>query len=155
MQILAVIGRYGSHLMIVMIFVIPNNFWNGPGISDCFLGGNSLEENIQQVLSSDILVFTERPDLNFWNFPNRSYPFQEMFGISRNANGTYRRFTKYQSVSGVSLISLLAVTYTNAASQKSGQIHWSYQLWSWNASFVFLPGQCFAEECKFVGRKNS
>ena len=24
--ILAVIGRYGSHLMIVMIFVTPNNF---------------------------------------------------------------------------------------------------------------------------------
>ena len=29
LQILAVIGRYGSHLMIVMIFVTQNNFLNG------------------------------------------------------------------------------------------------------------------------------
>ena len=38
LRILAVIGRYGSHLMIVMIFVTQNNFQNGPGISDCLLG---------------------------------------------------------------------------------------------------------------------
>ena len=35
--ILAVIGRYGPHLMIV-IFVTQNNFQNGPGISDRLLG---------------------------------------------------------------------------------------------------------------------
>ena len=38
LRILAVIGRYGSHLMIVMIFVTRKNFQNGPGISDRFLG---------------------------------------------------------------------------------------------------------------------
>ena len=38
LRILAVIGRYGPHLMIVMIFVTQNNFVNGPGISDCLLG---------------------------------------------------------------------------------------------------------------------
>ena len=38
LQILAVIGRYGSHLMIVMIFVTLNNFLNGLGISDRLLG---------------------------------------------------------------------------------------------------------------------
>ena len=38
LQILAVIGRYGPHLMIVMIFVTQNNFLNGPGISNCLLG---------------------------------------------------------------------------------------------------------------------
>ena len=32
------IGRYGPHLMIVIIFVTQNNFLNGPGISDCVLG---------------------------------------------------------------------------------------------------------------------
>ena len=37
-RILAVIGRYGPHLMIVMIFVTQNNFKNGPGISDRLLG---------------------------------------------------------------------------------------------------------------------
>ena len=30
----AVIGRYGPHWMILMIFVTQNNFQNGPGISD-------------------------------------------------------------------------------------------------------------------------
>ena len=37
--ILAVIliGKYGPHLMIVMRFVTPNNFWNSPGISDHLL----------------------------------------------------------------------------------------------------------------------
>ena len=34
----AVIGRYGSHLMTVMIFVTQNNSQNGPGISDRLLG---------------------------------------------------------------------------------------------------------------------
>ena len=38
LRILAVIGRYGPHLMIVMIFVTQNNFENGPGISDRLLG---------------------------------------------------------------------------------------------------------------------
>ena len=38
MWILAVIGRYGSHLKIVMIFVTQNNFLNGEGISDRLLG---------------------------------------------------------------------------------------------------------------------
>jgi len=33
LQILAVISRHGSHLMIVMLFVTQNNFLNGPGIS--------------------------------------------------------------------------------------------------------------------------
>ena len=37
LRILAVIGRYGPHLMIV-IFVTQNNFQNGPGISDRLLG---------------------------------------------------------------------------------------------------------------------
>ena len=37
LQILAVIGRYGPHLMIVMIFVTQNNFLNGPGVSDHLL----------------------------------------------------------------------------------------------------------------------
>ena len=31
-------GRYGPHLMIVMTFVTPNNFQNGPGISNRLLG---------------------------------------------------------------------------------------------------------------------
>ena len=38
LRILAVIGRYGSHLMIVRIFLTSNNFLNGPGISDRLLG---------------------------------------------------------------------------------------------------------------------
>ena len=38
LRILAVIGIYGPHLMIVMIFVTQNNFQNGPGISDRLLG---------------------------------------------------------------------------------------------------------------------
>ena len=38
LRILAVIGRFGSHLMIVMIFVTKSNFKNGPGISDRLLG---------------------------------------------------------------------------------------------------------------------
>ena len=38
LQILAVIGRYGPHLMIVMIFVTQNNFLNVPGISDHLFG---------------------------------------------------------------------------------------------------------------------
>ena len=38
LRILAVIGRYGPHLMIEMIFVTQNNFLNGPGISDRHLG---------------------------------------------------------------------------------------------------------------------
>ena len=38
LQILVVIGRYGRHVMIVMIFVTQNNFWKGPEISDCLLG---------------------------------------------------------------------------------------------------------------------
>ena len=38
LRILDVVGRYGSHLMIVMIFVTQNNFYNGPGISDRLLG---------------------------------------------------------------------------------------------------------------------
>ena len=38
LRILAVIGRYGSHLMIMMIFVTQNNFLNGPGFSDRLLG---------------------------------------------------------------------------------------------------------------------
>ena len=38
LRILAVIGIYGPHLMIVMIFVTPQNFLNGPGISDRLLG---------------------------------------------------------------------------------------------------------------------
>ena len=38
LQILAVIGRYGPHLMTVMLFVTQNNFKNGPGISDHLLG---------------------------------------------------------------------------------------------------------------------
>ena len=38
LRILAVIGRYGSLLMIVVIFVTQNNFENGPGISDLLLG---------------------------------------------------------------------------------------------------------------------
>ena len=37
LRILAVIGRYGSHLMIV-IFVTQNNFSDGLGISDRLLG---------------------------------------------------------------------------------------------------------------------
>ena len=37
LRILAVIGRFGPHLMIVMIFVTQNNFKNGPGISDRLL----------------------------------------------------------------------------------------------------------------------
>ena len=32
LRISAVIGRYGPHLMIVMIFVTHNNFLNGAGI---------------------------------------------------------------------------------------------------------------------------
>ena len=35
--ILAVVGRCGPHLMIVMIFVTQNNFLNCPGISDRLL----------------------------------------------------------------------------------------------------------------------
>ena len=38
MRIVTVIGRYGLHLMIVMIFVTQNNFENGPGISNRLLG---------------------------------------------------------------------------------------------------------------------
>ncbi len=38
LRILAVIGRFGPHLTIVMIFVTQNNFKNGPGISDRLLG---------------------------------------------------------------------------------------------------------------------
>ena len=38
LQILAVISRYGPHLMIVMIVVTQYNFYNGPGISDHLLG---------------------------------------------------------------------------------------------------------------------
>ena len=38
LRILAVIGRYGSRLMIVMIFVAQNSCLNGPGISDRLLG---------------------------------------------------------------------------------------------------------------------
>ena len=39
LRISAVIGRCGPHLMIVVIFVTQNNFfWNGPGISNHFLG---------------------------------------------------------------------------------------------------------------------
>ena len=37
LRILAVIGRYGSNLMVVMMFVTQNNFLNGPGISDRLL----------------------------------------------------------------------------------------------------------------------
>ena len=36
--LLSVIGRFGPHLTIVMIFVTQNNFKNGPGISDRLLG---------------------------------------------------------------------------------------------------------------------
>ena len=36
--ILAVISRYGPHLMTVMIFVTQNNFKTGPGIFDRLLG---------------------------------------------------------------------------------------------------------------------
>ena len=38
LRISAVIGRYGPHLMIVMIFVTQNKILNGPGISDRLLG---------------------------------------------------------------------------------------------------------------------
>ena len=38
LRILAVIGRYGSHLMIVMIFLTQNNLKRRPGISDRLLG---------------------------------------------------------------------------------------------------------------------
>ena len=38
LRILAAIGRYGSHLMSVMIFVTQNNVSTGPGISDRLLG---------------------------------------------------------------------------------------------------------------------
>ena len=38
LQILAVIGRYGFHLMIVMIFVTQNNLKNGPVIPNHLLG---------------------------------------------------------------------------------------------------------------------
>ena len=38
LRILAVIGRFGPHLTIVMIFVAQNNFKNSPGISDHLLG---------------------------------------------------------------------------------------------------------------------
>ena len=45
LRILAVISRYGSHLMIVMIFVTQNNFLNGPGISDRLLGFYHIQNN--------------------------------------------------------------------------------------------------------------
>ena len=32
LRVLAVMARYGPHLMIVMIFVTQNNFSDGPGI---------------------------------------------------------------------------------------------------------------------------
>ena len=38
LRILAVIGRSGPPLTIVMIFVTQDNFKNGPGISDRLLG---------------------------------------------------------------------------------------------------------------------
>ena len=38
LRILAVIGRFGPHLTVVMIFVTQRNFSNGPGISDRLLG---------------------------------------------------------------------------------------------------------------------
>ena len=38
LRILAVMGRYGPHLMIVVISVTQNSFKNGPGISDRLLG---------------------------------------------------------------------------------------------------------------------
>ena len=38
LRILVVIGRFGPHLTIVMIFVTQNNFKNGPRISDRLLG---------------------------------------------------------------------------------------------------------------------
>ena len=38
LRVLAVISRFGPHLMIVMIFVTQNNFKNGPGIFDHLLG---------------------------------------------------------------------------------------------------------------------
>ena len=38
LQISTVIGIYGPHLMIVIIFLTQNSFQNGPGISDRLLG---------------------------------------------------------------------------------------------------------------------
>ena len=38
LRILAVIGRFGPHLTIVVTFMTQNNFKNGPGISDRILG---------------------------------------------------------------------------------------------------------------------
>ena len=46
LRILAVIGRFGPHLTIVMIFVTQNNFKNGPGISDRLLGLVEAKETV-------------------------------------------------------------------------------------------------------------
>ena len=65
LQILAVIGRYGPHLMIVMIFVTQNNFLNGPGISDCLLGFYPDFFNLQ--------MFSDIKQCYYWYFNNPDF----------------------------------------------------------------------------------
>ena len=66
LRIWAVIGRYGPHLMIVMISVTPNNFWNGPGIFD--FTNNCLHG----MEPSNILLYVMVPNLQNWRKPKRS-----------------------------------------------------------------------------------
>ena len=64
LRILAVIGRYGPHLMIV-IFVTQNNFLNGPGISDCLLGFYPDFFNLQ--------MFSDIKQCYYWYFNNPDF----------------------------------------------------------------------------------
>ena len=64
----AVVGRYGPHLMIVMIFVTQNNFQNGPGISYHVLG---FYRSLSLSLSLSLSHSLQTKLTNSWN----SFPF--------------------------------------------------------------------------------
>ena len=59
LRILAVIGRFGPHLTIVVIFVTQNNLKNGPGISDRLLG---IYRRPNHAAATEVVIQESNPD---------------------------------------------------------------------------------------------
>ena len=59
LRILAVIGRFGRHLTIVVTFVTQNNFKNGPGIFDRLLG---FYQSPNQAAAAEVVIQETNPD---------------------------------------------------------------------------------------------